>query len=342
MNHAMAFDSVRNVTVMFGGLTDQGVNRETWEWNGSRWELRASDGPPARHYHAMAFDEARGRVVLFSGTSSEAAGNPAGLLGDTWEWDGDTWTQRLPVQSPSPRVSHAMAYDNVSGRVLMYGGSTTLSVPAELWSWNGSNWTVVQAGNGPDGREWPALAFDRARGALVLFGGQHYTQGIKGDTWEWRPEGGWIMRSTTGPHPRNYSKMIYDDGRQRCVVVGGGYGNTTFADSWEWTGSEWILREAPMAPPRAYHALAYDRFRRHTLVNGGVRIEDPVRLDHTARFLVKGDADGDFDVDFSDLNRVLGSFGCSAGNCQVDYDADGDCDFVDLNLVLSEFGSQCP
>ena len=35
----------------------------------------------------MAYDSQRGRIVLFGGSNSIT-----GALGDTWEWDGATWT----------------------------------------------------------------------------------------------------------------------------------------------------------------------------------------------------------------------------------------------------------
>src|SRR5262245_10460881 len=61
-DHAMAYDSVRGVTVLFGG-----IDAETWEWNGSSWSFRSITGPSWRGAHAMAFDSARGVTVLFGG-----------------------------------------------------------------------------------------------------------------------------------------------------------------------------------------------------------------------------------------------------------------------------------
>jgi hypothetical protein len=62
----------------------------------------------------MAFDALRQRIVLFGG----------GGLADTWEWDGATWTQRMPTTSPPMRPSHAMAYDAVRQRVVVFDGAT--------------------------------------------------------------------------------------------------------------------------------------------------------------------------------------------------------------------------
>jgi hypothetical protein len=51
-----------------------------------------------------------------------------------------------------------------------------------------------------------------------------------------------------------------------------------------------------------------------------------------------GDADGDCDVDSTDLNFVLSEFGCTSGCGPGDVDGDGDVDSTDLNFVLSLFG----
>ncbi len=52
-----------------------------------------------------------------------------------------------------------------------------------------------------------------------------------------------------------------------------------------------------------------------------------------------GDTDGDADVDFVDLNRVLSEFGQSAVGLRGDLNRDGACDFLDLNEVLGFFGT---
>src|ERR1043166_5354215 len=39
IDHAMAYDSRRGVTVLFGGDNFDQLNNETWEWNGTNWSL---------------------------------------------------------------------------------------------------------------------------------------------------------------------------------------------------------------------------------------------------------------------------------------------------------------
>src|SRR5262249_33462326 len=90
--HALAFDSQRGRTLLFGGFASAAIRfGDTWQWDGSVWtQLAPATSPPARSSHALAYDSVRDRVVLFGGTSSGSG--PA--LGDTWEWDGVNWQQR--------------------------------------------------------------------------------------------------------------------------------------------------------------------------------------------------------------------------------------------------------
>src|SRR5262249_36920980 len=89
--HAMAYDAARGVSVLFGGFWSSSYYGDTWEWNGSSWTLRSSDGP-LRRGHALAYDAARRVTVLFGGDFFD--GSTIHFLGDTWEWDGGAWALR--------------------------------------------------------------------------------------------------------------------------------------------------------------------------------------------------------------------------------------------------------
>ena len=59
-------------------------------FNGAAWTPFSGALPPARSAAAMAYDRDRDRVLLFGGEAL-----PSGaLLGDTWEFEWNVWTQR--------------------------------------------------------------------------------------------------------------------------------------------------------------------------------------------------------------------------------------------------------
>jgi hypothetical protein len=179
----MAYDTARGVTVLFGGYDGISNRGETWEWNGSKWTLRATDGPSPRREHAMAYDSVRGMAVLFGGR--RGTWGDQDKFGDTWEWDGVVWTLRLN-DGPSPRFAHAMAYDSARGVTVLFGGSGQKGFSeAETWEWDGSAW-AVRASDGPVGLYDHAMTYDRARGVVVSFGGGDEEFPL-GGTWEFGP-----------------------------------------------------------------------------------------------------------------------------------------------------------
>ncbi len=54
-----------------------------------------------------------------------------------------------------------------------------------------------------------------------------------------------------------------------------------------------------------------------------------------------GDLDGDNDVDFADLNTLLGNYNLMGPGLAGDLDGDGDVDFADLNALLGVYNMPC-
>ena len=69
---AIAYDSARQRTVMFGGMAGGNHFSDTWEWDGNVWLQRSNGGPAPRQLAAMAFDSVRGKCVLFGAATTRA------------------------------------------------------------------------------------------------------------------------------------------------------------------------------------------------------------------------------------------------------------------------------
>jgi hypothetical protein len=119
-DHAMAYDSTRRRIVLFGGNPGTGSGLgDTWEWDGTSWTQLAGFGADPCLGAATVFEG--DRVALFGGIDSIAASPAPLVFGNTWEWDGKHWTQRQDI-GPGPRWLHAMAYDNIRRRIVLFGG----------------------------------------------------------------------------------------------------------------------------------------------------------------------------------------------------------------------------
>src|SRR5258708_2880459 len=186
-DHAMAYDSARQRTVLFGGVVGGGGGQpvgDTWEWNGEFWTQVEDIGPAPRGSHAMAYDVARAQVILFGGNlSPNPFAGPSDPNGDTWAWDGQAWTQVADTGPSARRSASRMAYDSARDRVVLFGGdgNSNVGFPQDTWEWDGAGWTQT-ATDGPPGRRTPAKAPDNVRDRLGLFGGKG--PDFSDDTWE--------------------------------------------------------------------------------------------------------------------------------------------------------------
>jgi hypothetical protein len=146
-SHAMAFDQRRDRLVVFGGADANGqFLGDTWELApaafGWQWIQRTpTQSPPRRWQHKMDYDPARGVVVMTGGYGNPQCGQYcASHLNDVWEYDGDTWTQRVPSTSlPAVREGAGFAYDSHSQRFVMQGGSGNSLFPGETWFYSAAN-----------------------------------------------------------------------------------------------------------------------------------------------------------------------------------------------------------
>jgi len=285
MNHAMAHDSARGRTVMFGGTNTSGIpTADTWEWDGSNWTLiTPATSPSARSRAAMTFDSARGKVVMFGGFDG------TNLLGDTWEWNGTNWAQITTAASPSGRVT-AMAYDSTRNRTVLFGGGGTLFYLNDTWEYDGVNWTLMApATTTPSGRLSESMAFDASRGKTVMYGGVS-TAITFGETWEWSGTDWALVSTATVPPARSQHASFYATygSSSRVYIVGGrDSAGASLGDMWEYNGTDWTQITPPDMPSaRMSSAIAYDSNRGRAVLFGGNTggVSTTVRNNQTYRF----------------------------------------------------------
>jgi hypothetical protein len=233
---AMAYDAKRSRTVLFGGFGPlNGIDHgDTWEWDGTVWSQActaapcSNSTPPARQDHAMVFDSARGHIVLFGGQS------PSSSFGDTWEYDGTSWTPVL-VAGPSMRVGHAMVYDPVRARTVLFGGYDDSSGQlGDTWEYDGTGWTMV-SDSGPARRTGHGMAWDAVLGRAVVFGGTTVNTAPLVDTWIYdAATASWTqLGSTVTPPQRTLFGMIFDGTQRRALLFGGlDVVSSSRADTW--------------------------------------------------------------------------------------------------------------
>lgn len=217
---AMAYDPVRQVTVLFGGRSDFSTTpplSDTWEWTGAGWRQPApATVPPGRSQAHLVWDGSRQRIVLFGGFGSGTV-----ALNDVWEFDGTNWQQRTNIGVGPQRAGGTLVYDSVRSTLVLVGGVSTTNVgtSTEVGVWElGASWLApVTTGTTPPGRYATSGAFDRGTASTVLIGGtvsnvsQSGSYFLTGSVWNSNP----------APTASAFTEAEFDPLRGRIYVFGG-------------------------------------------------------------------------------------------------------------------------
>jgi plastocyanin len=235
----------------------------------------AATTPPARQGAGLVYDAARGQTVLFGGFAGGA-----GYLGDTWTWDGTSWTEQHPPNSPPARAYMGIAYDAARRQVVIFGGSRLDRLANDTWTWDGTNWTQVHPSRFPRSRYGPAMAYDGERRQIVLFGGVDI-EGYRNDTWTWDGTTWTRQAPPSSPGRRRYSSMAFDRAVGVTILFGGFRSGETFLnDTWTWDGAGWTRRSPVRSPVRREGAgMAYDEAAARIVLFGGAGINGEMLAD---------------------------------------------------------------
>lgn len=270
---SMAYDSDRQVTVMFGGRNHLGLLSDTWEFDGTSWtEVVTAHAPEPRFWHAMAYDSNRKRMVLYGGGDID---NQI-LYEETWEFDGVDWQILETNRSPPALSQMSMAFDSYLGEIVLFGGEHFSGGSNQTWTYDGVDWTQVSTVNSPPRGVLAAMAFDSIRNKTVFFGSGVVVDETLSDAGTWEFDGfDWDNVTTaSSPMGRWAHSMVYDSFRQRMVLFGG-YGpslNTgaLLSDTWEYDGLDWTEITPTHSPQaREQHGMSYDSASKQVILFGG-------------------------------------------------------------------------
>ncbi len=280
---SMVYDPDSHTLLLFGGVTGDASNptyhNDTWEWNGTTWTnvTPASGNPSARSNAGMAYDPSTQQVVLFGGFHSIPPTTYTDL-GDTWVWNGSTWTQAATT-GPSARVNVGMAYDQHNNQLILFGGNDRSGNFNDTYEWTGSSWTKLSPPDSPTVRSSPSLVYDPNSSGLILFGGGNGLN-FSNETWKWTGSDWSNVSPATSPPGRDAASMAYDGATSQVVLFGGyGYNDTdggfSYSDTWGWNGSAWTNLNPSTNPGGISDApMAYDDSSSQLILYGGYGSSD--------------------------------------------------------------------
>jgi hypothetical protein len=186
-----------------------------------------------------------GNIVLFGGADANGQ-----LLGDTWTFNGASWTEVSPSVSPPARTGAHMATANA--KVVLFGGEHGQPCPqcqyyGDTWVFDGVTWTE-QSVSGPTARASGTMT--TLTGGAFLFGG--YGGALDNDAWIWN--GASWTANPLGPAGRLWTAAAAPGGP---VVLFGGWNGAVLSDTWIFAGGSWTSPSpGSVPPPRWGHAMA--------------------------------------------------------------------------------------
>ncbi|MCA8976828.1 MAG: hypothetical protein KDC98_19050 [Planctomycetes bacterium] len=124
-NHAMGYDAIHGVAMVWGGIAAGAVLGDTWTWDGTNWSAVTTATTPFTNgtyngsiLNRLAYDILRDRFVLTSGVYP---GGTVLTVPDTYEFDGTDWVNRGAL-GIGQRYVAAVAYVEAVGRTYSFGG----------------------------------------------------------------------------------------------------------------------------------------------------------------------------------------------------------------------------
>ncbi len=280
----MAYDSQSHLFVLFGGSDGEPIN-QTWVLNPSArvWEERhPAVSPPARADAMLVYDMGAGALILYGGWY-ETHDGLYHRLSDTWAFfvGNETWVERHPKDSPSPRSDAAVAYDEIEGVTLLFGGFDGVRYLGDVWYYVYANdtWIPRPSARLPSPRADGRMVYDSAHESFFLFSGNDYSDPEfdfhhPADMWHYRwAENAWSpIFPDVMPGPRDYAVFATNVVFGELLLVGGFGNRTILGDTWAFNTTQLVWRNisTPGGPsPRMAAVGGYDPLENVLVMFGG-------------------------------------------------------------------------
>ena len=219
------------VIAVGGGIsiTPPRMSKETWIYHldTNAWTPASTlvNAPGQCCSPNFVYDSANKVVVLFGGGKKIVPGG-------TWEFDvtQNTWTQISSTISPQKRTHHAMVYNSLDRKVILFGGENKAHSRKlnDTWTYDASTdtWIQVFPTVSPSPRAQFNMVYDSHNHQVILWGGilSKKNQDLTSQTWVYNIAANtWIQVNTPDPpEPRFHHAMAYDPVGKKVILFGGG------------------------------------------------------------------------------------------------------------------------
>ncbi len=157
--------------------------------------------------------------------------------------------------APKPRSRASMAYDEASGKMVVFGGTEDAAYRTptiffdDTWTWNGTSWTEEHPSAIPPARVNAGITYDPIHKVVLMWGG-FTDHGQSADFWSWNGSTWTQIRPAVFPPAEDNQGwawpapiLTYDSLHHRVVLIRNNGGHPSYPlpgpDVWTWDGSTW-------------------------------------------------------------------------------------------------------
>ncbi len=250
-DHSVIYDPIGHRMIVFGGENGLTWNN-TWSFDFTtlRWRDMTDSTAPAREDHSAIYDSRGKRMVIFGGRYNNGELDFINIH-EVWALDLDPHSpsfekwQNLTVEDRHPlgRSDHAVVYDSLKNRMVIYGGwdKKEKEYLKDTWAFYFSDsagapgkWKEIKAKySHPPKRRHVTGVYDASRNWFIVFGG-FGDEGYLNDVWALNLATDIWINITPGPQPRLDHQVVYDPDSKRLLLYGGDARlEHKFHDVWE-------------------------------------------------------------------------------------------------------------
>jgi hypothetical protein len=245
--HAMAYDHVHDITLLYGGYLENGdIDNELWiyDYAANTWTL--TDTWRYKLFgHEICYDPHNDQFVIYGGYDADS-----GLSRRTICYDyANNWINSIFRDSPPERYLFSMVYNNHERGTFVFGGGILiLSLSDDLYYFKSHpDWVWMEPDDfsAPSPRFGHDMVYDSDNFRIILFGGADFNN-FMDDTWKGEGTGHFFdwreMNPSAKPSARWLHSMVYDIGNKKTILFGGNTINEVQNDLWfyDYASNTWI------------------------------------------------------------------------------------------------------
>jgi hypothetical protein len=203
------------------------------------------------------FDRLHGELVQFGGVNAYECAE----CNNTWVWDGTTWSQRQPQNSPPGRFGAGFVYDEARQNSVLFGSPSQLpELINDTWVWDGQAWIEKHPALSPSPRGGVNMVYDSNHKQVILFGGEARDPNNSRGTIAFNETWIWDGYTWTRAYPKDSPPaplgipwtMAYDKAHRYIVLYEG-------LATWTWNGSNWTEQHPVHSPENPFYGvMGYD------------------------------------------------------------------------------------